>query len=109
MIHSARCRKEVMKKSILFTGIILLVIAAGIEAQTQNASENAILNYPEVPRISAYEAYIKYKEGKAIILHGGGEAYSKRHIMHAFNLERYNDKILQSFPKEGIEILTYCY
>ena len=98
-----------MTKCAFLIVMILLVLTAGIGAQTQIPSQSRILNYPEVPRISAHEAYVKYKEGKAIILHGGGEAYSKRHIMQAFNLEKYNDKILARFPKEGIEILTYCY
>jgi hypothetical protein len=102
-------REKFMKKCVLFTAMILLVLTAGIGAQTQIPSKSEILNYPEVPRISAYEAYVKYKEGKAIILHGGGEAYSKRHIIQAFNLEKYNDEILQRFPKQGIEIFTYCY
>jgi hypothetical protein len=84
--------------------MILLFLAAQVDAQNQNQ-----VDYPWVPRVSAYEAYIKYKEGKAIILHGGGEAYNRRHILGAFNLDKYNDQLLLKFPKKGIEIFTYCY
>lgn len=94
-----------MKKCCLFfVPIILLLLAAQIDAQHQKQ-----VDYPWVPRVPAYEAYVKYKAGKAIILHAGGEAYKGRHIVGAFNLERYNDRILFKFPKEGIEIFTYCY
>ena len=94
-----------MKKCFLFfVPMILLFLEAQVDAQNQNQ-----VDYPWVPRVSAYEAYIKYKEGKAIILHGGGEAYNRRHILGAFNLDKYNDQLLLKFPKKGIEIFTYCY
>ena len=95
-----------MKRYFIFSvPIILFLFAVQINAQNQSK-----VDYPGVPRVSAYEAYVKYKDGKAIIFHGGGEHYSKRHIMGSFNLDVKNrDEILARFPKEGIEIFTYCY
>jgi len=94
-----------MKKWFLsFLPIILFLLAAPIDAQ-----EHKKVDYPGVPRVPVYEAYVKYKAGKALILHAGGEAYKLRHIVGAFNMEKYNDSILLKFPKKGIEIFTYCY
>jgi len=71
------------------------------------------VDFPEVPRVSAYEAYLKYKEGKAIIVQAGGEDYRIRHIIGAFNVSQeavfQGKTILPNFPKKGIEIFTYCY
>jgi hypothetical protein len=98
-----------MKKCfLLFVLTILLLLAVQIDAQNQSP-----VDFPEVPRVSAYEAYVKYKSGKAIIVHCGGAAYDNRHIVGAFsvNLEGYDkgEIKLPNFPKEGIEIFTYCY
>jgi len=102
-----------MKKCILFTAIILLVLAAEIGAQTQIPSEKRTPDYPELPRVSAYEAYLKYKDGKAIILQAGGENYAKRHILGAYNLGpeagAKAHELFRKLPKRGIEIFTYCY
>ena len=87
-----------------FVPIILFLLAAQIDAQGRKQ-----VDYAWIPRVSAFEAYGKYKDGKAIILHAGGEAYKLRHIVGAFNMEKYNDSILLKFPKKGIEIFTYCY
>lgn len=70
------------------------------------------VDYPDIPRVSAYEAYIKYKAGNAFILFGGGDQYSRRHLVGLINLDvkdSEKDKILSKFPKEGIEIFTYSY
>ena len=98
-----------MKRCFLFfVPIILFFFAVQINAQNQSK-----VDYPGVPRVSAYEAYVKYKDGKAIIFHAGGEAYNRRHILGAFNIERFGneivDKVFLKFPKQGIEIFTYCY
>lgn len=94
-----------MKKRFLsFVPIILFLLAVPIDAQ-----EHKKVDYPWVPRVSAFEAYGKYKDGKAIILHAGGESYKGRHISGALNMEKYNDSILLKFPKGGMEIFTYCY
>ncbi|MGA2467078.1 MAG: hypothetical protein ABSH06_22350 [Thermodesulfobacteriota bacterium] len=98
-----------MKKWILFASVILSFLTVQVDAQIQMQFKERVGDYPEVPRVSAYEAYIKYKAGKAIIMHAGGEAYNGRHILGAFNLEKYNDQLLLKFPKQGIEIFTYCY
>ena len=69
------------------------------------------VDYPEVPRVSAYEASAKYKSGKAILIHVGGQDYKLRHIMGALNFEKIEnreDRIIK-LPKDRIEIFTYCY
>jgi len=77
-----------MKKCLLFfVPIILFFLAVQVDAQNQNQSIEKEVDYPWVPRFSAYEAYLKYKAGKAIIFHGGGAKYSRRHILGAFNLD----------------------
>jgi hypothetical protein len=98
-----------MKKCLFFISVMLLFLPVRMDAQTQTQSQGKRVDYPWVPRVSAYEAYVKYKAGKAIIMQDGGEAYNGRHILGAFNLEKYNDQLLLKFPKQGIEIFTYCY
>ena len=98
-----------MKKLMPLMVIVFFFLSIQIKAQTKMQPQEHKVDYPEVPRVSAYEAYVTYKDGKAIILHAGGDAYSRRHILGAFNLEKYNDQLLLKFPKQGIEIFTYCY
>jgi hypothetical protein len=98
-----------MKKRALLIFPILLCLAIHVNAQTQIPQKRRV-DYPWVPRVSAYEAYIKYKSGKALILHGGGEKWVRRHILAAFNLDfKDREAMLKKLPKEGIEIFTYCY
>jgi hypothetical protein len=100
--------EEGMKKYLLFISAILLFLPVQILSQTQIRTEDKKVDYPWVPRISAYEAYVKYKEGKAIILHGGGNVFSKRHILGAFDLDlKDREGLLRKFPKEGVDIFTY--
>lgn len=103
-----------MSKFMLFVCISFLFLSSQLNAQSQLQFQEKDVAYPEVPRISVYEAYIKFKAGKAIIFHAGGEKYSGRRIIGAINLDFApwsieRQKILQRFPKEGIEIYTYCY
>ena len=96
--------------------LLMLIICAAflfppddLYAQLRSETKKEF-DYPWVPRISAYEAYSKYKAGKALIFHGGGVGFSERHILGAFNLDlKKRDHILSRFPKAGIEIFTYCY
>jgi hypothetical protein len=100
---------------IFFVPIMLLLLVVQVESQNQNQSIGKEVDDSGVPRVSAYEAYVKYKAGKAIILFGGGEQYRKRHIVGSIDLNPGNvthsqkEKILLSLPKDGIEIFTYCY
>lgn len=101
-----------MRKYVIYVFIIFLFLAGQINAQNQTQASGEGITYPEIPRVSAYEAYLKYKAGEAIIFHAGGMHYSKRHIIGAFNLDvedELKDQRLKKFPKEGIEIFTYCY
>jgi hypothetical protein len=69
--------------------------------------------YPEVPRVTAYEAYLRYKDGKVLMFQVAGISYRERHIIGAYNL--HGEAILQGkmqlpkLPKKGIEIILYCY
>jgi len=75
------------------------------------------VDYPWVPRISAYKAYILFKAGKAIILHGGGMKFDRRHIIGAWNVINENDPNaglnlrvrIPKLPRKGVLIITYCY
>ena len=100
-----------MRKAALFLIALFLFLPAWISAQLETETINKDnVDYPWVPRISAYEAYVKYKSGKAIIFHAGGAKFEGRHILGAYNLDVKNkEPILRKFPKEGIEIFTYCY
>lgn len=104
-----------MKKYMLIIFTIFLFFSLLKEAQAQNQPQRERVDFPWVPRISAYESFVKYKAGKAIILHAGGEKYNRRHILGAINLnseELGKDthlKMIQKLPREGIELFTYCY
>ena len=102
-----------MKRFALPFLIVFFLFPVQIKAQNQSHSSDKKVDYPEVPRVSAYEAYVKYKAGKAIILQAGGEHYGKRHIMGAINMGPEagikRTKLLPNFPKKGMEIFTYCY
>ncbi len=92
--------------------IVAVFILWPFHGNTQTPGSSEIFDFPEVPRVSAYEAYVKFKAGKAILLFGGGERYEGRHIMGSHNLDvedKLKDKILLKFPREGIDLFTYCY
>ncbi len=101
-----------MKKSLIICGI-LLFLAVPLIALGEEEREISAVDYPDVPRISALEAYTKYKAGKAIIIQAGGEAYEKRHIVGAYNVPEgrvsHGDVQLPNFPDSGVEIFVYCF
>lgn len=107
------------KYIILFIALILLFLTGQIDAQTQIKTKKRIETYrnsrgTKVPLVSAYEAYVKFKAGKAFIIHSGGMSYERRHIMGAFNavgseLVRKGKVKLPKYPKKGVGIFTYCY
>ncbi|MGD0918360.1 MAG: hypothetical protein ABSB22_18065 [Thermodesulfobacteriota bacterium] len=105
-----------MRNYVVFSFLSLFLLTGAIDAQTQLPFQRDFMeepNFPEVPRVSAYEAYIKYKSGKAIIIQAGGELYERRHILGAFNVDGSGvvskGKKLPNFPKSGVEIFIYCY
>ena len=99
-----------MKQYMLFISGIILLLGIQIHAQTKIQPKERVVDYPEIPRVSPMEAYIKYKNGKAIILHAGGAAYKDRHILAAINFDfKDREEKVKRLPKKGIEIFTYCY
>lgn len=107
-----------MKKFVLFAFAIFIFFAGQTGAQSQMSSiqkpkARPNVAYPEAPRVSAYEAYLKFKTGKAIIIHAGGAQYKNMHILGALEISQVlvcSGKIkLPKFPRRGIEIFTYCY
>jgi hypothetical protein len=103
-----------MKKGILVSFVMLFLFSNHIYAQNQSGQfENKTGAFPHVLRISAYEAYQKYKAGKAFLIQAGGATFEKRHIFGAFNVSdegvRKGMVPLPAFPMSGIDLFTYCY
>jgi hypothetical protein len=105
-----------MKKCMVVASLIFLfqLIQLDVQAQKPSVMNKAdSVNYPDVPRLTAYEAYLKYKDGKALMFQVAGISYRERHIIGAYNLN--GEAILQGkmqlpkLPKKGIEIILYCY
>lgn len=106
-----------MRRIILILGIFVISVCQ-VHAQTGGSHRRSTVpknnvDFPEVPRVSAFEAYKKYNAGKAIIMQCGGESFKKRHIIGALNIPsravRHEKMKLPNFPRKGIEIFTYCY
>lgn len=93
-----------MRKYLLFVCIIFIFFLSG---------EAWPIDYPEAPRVSSYEVYEKYKAGKAILIHAGGEDYKKRHIIGALEIPwdfvREGKMEVPNLPRTGKEYFTYCY
>jgi hypothetical protein len=102
-----------MKNYLCCLTLIVLLFVGQVNAQNLIQPDKSNLDFPEVPRISAFEAYTKYKAGKAILVQAGGEAYERRHILgaHEVNSEKVSRAQipLPNFPMKGLEIYTYCY
>jgi hypothetical protein len=102
-----------MKNYLCCLFLIILVLVGQVYAQNIIQPDKNNLDFPEVPRISAFEAYQKYKAGKAILVQAGGEGYERRHILGAHDVN--GEKVgqgqipLPNFPMRGLEIYTYCY
>jgi hypothetical protein len=100
-----------MRKLTIFSvGLLILFLSLEITSADQQWIKQ---RFPEVPWISAFEAAKKLKEGKAILIHAGGQDFKKRHIGAAMELYendiRNGNKKLPPFPKQGMDILIYCY
>jgi hypothetical protein len=103
-------RKEGMKKIIGLFLITSLFLTGLSNSQEKTQSKQRYIVYPELPRVSAYEAYTKYKAGKAFILHAGGEAYNRRHLLAGINMDfKDRDHLIERLPRVGVELFTYCY
>ena len=107
-----------MKKRAMIAYLFVIFLAIQIPCYAQRISKERVktrpnVDFPEVPRVLAYEAYVKYKAGKAIIIQAGGESFERRHIIGALNIpgeavER-GEVRLPKLPRRGIEIFSYCY
>ena len=103
-----------MKNCLFFLCCIISLLVIPVYAQNLIQTEKKDVDFPEVPRISAHEAYQQYKAGKAIIIHAGGESFEKRHIMGAHDVSAHKvvtkgEIPLPHFPMRGLDIYTYCY
>jgi len=102
-----------MKNCLFCLSLLIFLFVGSVYAKNIMQPEKNDLDYPEVPRISAYEAYKQYKAGKAIIIHAGGASYEKRHILGSHDSDsekvRHGQIPLPNFPMAGLEIYTYCY
>ena len=102
-----------MKRYVFLGNIWFLILVGQIYAQTQTQFQEKAVDFPEVPRITAYEAYKEYKAGKALLIHAGGELFQKRHIMGAYDVpaERAikGETPLPALPMTGLSIFVYCY
>jgi len=97
-----------MKKYLLYLLVAFLFCSHEASAQVRKI--------PEIPRISAHSAYLKYKQGNVIIIDVmTKKSYAKQHIFGAFNLpgdegpaalELIKNAELP-FPKNK-EIILYC-
>jgi len=102
-----------MKRYFFLVSIWFLVLIGQIFAQTQIQYQERAVDFPEVPRITAYEAYKEYKAGKALLIHAGGESFQKRHIMGAYDVHAEStikgETPLPALPMRGLTIFVYCY
>lgn len=107
-----------MKTKYLFLSLIFIIVFNGHAKAIENSKrKNKIVSsvdYSWVPRISVKNAYLLFREKKAIILHAGGETFNKRHIVGAINVTHtgdsaYKNKKVPKLPKKGVLIITYCY
>ncbi len=93
--------------------LVFLMIVLPVAGFAQPYQDEKSVGYPDVPRVSAYEAYTKYKGGQAIIVQAAGENYEKRHIKGSYHVDpealRKDEVELPNFPMTGIAIFTYCY
>jgi hypothetical protein len=104
------------------SNVICLVLSCAIVASLflpsfvlgEGEEDTPNVDFPDVPRVAVWEAYEKYKSGRAILIQAGGEVFERRHIKGALAspdpeaLHR-GDAELPNYPMEGIEIFTYCY
>ena len=105
-----------MRRNSLFFLVFLMLIFVNMPIPAQGRSRDSIkrktaVDAPEVPRVSAYEAFRKFKAGKAIIVHAGGQKYESRHIVGAIEINsedvRRGKAKLLKLPNKGLEIFTY--
>lgn len=96
-------KKSIMSLFIIF--FIIIIIQSNFYAQDQQQFN--------LKTISAAKAATYIMAGKAILLHTGGEAYNRRHIMNSIEVHpteiMEKKKPIPVLPRKGIVIFTYCY
>jgi hypothetical protein len=102
-----------MKRYLFLGNIWFLILVGQIYAQAQAQFQEKVVDFPEVPRITAYEAYNEYKAGKALLIHAGGELFQKKHIMGAYDVPAgrtiKGETPLPALPMTGLSMFVYCY
>jgi hypothetical protein len=110
-----------MKKCMLVVVLCFLILcwAVQILCYAQRASKAPMktrqsVDCPDVPRISADEAYGYYMAGKAVLIQADGRTtYANRHILGALNYPQEavmrGKERLPEFPRRGKLIITFCY
>ncbi len=97
---------------IILCAIATCLILPGY-APGEEAGDTPNVAFPDVPRVTVWEAYEKYKSGRAILVQAGGEVFERRHIAGAISVDgeavAKGDAELPNLPMQGIEIFTYCY
>jgi hypothetical protein len=83
------------------------------QPQAQYNEKGIALAFPEVPRISVYDAYVNFKAGKALLIQAGGSSFEERRIAGAIEVSEgalsRGQIQLPDLPMDGIDIYTYCY
>lgn len=96
---------------ILFNTPKTLTYAISPTVAKPNSDRNVALS--KIPRVSAYEVYLKFKAGKAIIIDAQHSTSHGRRISGAFHINgeavRRGRIPLPKLPSRGVELYFYCY
>ena len=101
----------------LVVGVLFLsclVFVGDGYGQQRGTGQGRAVDYADLPRVTALEAFRAYKSGKMFaLIHSGGESYRKRHIMGAVDLPlsevTSGKKRIPRLPKSKGMIFIYCY
>ena len=106
-----------MYRLLLFVCAVTFIFPSYVSSQGRNSTGGHLKQlrkmYPHLPIISAYDAYVKYKSGKAILINAGGEAFDRRRIMGSIRVHGESVRLgkirFPALPRKGVYILVYCY
>jgi len=108
--------RQPITSAVISISLIMIVFSPHVHASLRLVSSKTTtqnITLPQVPRVSAYEAYQKFKAGKAIIVDSHSDNVTGRRIAGAIFISSDNVRLgktkLPPLPKTGVEIFTYCY